>query len=178
MTIALARRVNGLLRSNAVSTPNALEGGLEAGQIAPDFSAQTLEGERVSLSTFAQRSVAFIFISPSCKPCLERIPAIEALRPRAEQAGIHLVLVSVAGEAETQALANKTSIRLPILIAPRDSNTFMESYKVEGTPSYCLINADGKVRAAGYFLDTDVLIQDSELSLTKLGESPVAVSPS
>lgn len=125
---------------------------LKVGQAAPDFTAQTLEGETVTLSTYAQRAIAFVFISPDCKPCLDELPRLEGLRPKARQFGAELVLVSDANAAKTQSFVEEHRLDLPILIAPRENNPFFVDYKAMGIPFYCLVDAQGKVQATGMSL--------------------------
>lgn len=140
MTFALIRRVN---------VGSGKKDGLEVGSFAPDFVAETVEGKRVTLETFAGRLVAFIFISPTCVPCRESLPEYEHLRPLAAHAGVELVLVNVGEAAKTQWLIDQFDLTLTVLVAPRTSNTFMKEYKVSGTPSYCLIDTNREVLASG-----------------------------
>ena len=69
LTLGLVRRAN----ANAGPQPMEEEG-LEAGERAPDFTAETLDGEAVTLATYAGRDVAFLFMSPFCGPCREKLP--------------------------------------------------------------------------------------------------------
>jgi peroxiredoxin len=139
LTFALVRRAN-----TGTST------GLRVGQQAPDFTAQTLGGETMNLASYAGREVAFIFISPHCKPCREGIPVYESFRPQAQQAGVELVLVSTGEIAETRTFVDELKIQMFVLVAPLGSNSFIKDYKASGTPSYCLINSKGKVESTGY----------------------------
>jgi len=139
LTLGLVRRMNTVFPRRDL---------LKAGQPAPDFKAETLKGEAVTLATYAGRSVAFVFVSHDCQPCRTELPGLEALRPTAEQNAIALILVSDADAETTQKFMDEIHVSLPVLVAPRGSNTFFSSYKVRGTPSYCLIGPDGKVRAA------------------------------
>jgi len=113
---------------------------LHVGQSAPEFTAQTLEGKTVTLATYAQRTVVFLFVSPDCRPCREALPALEALRSKAEKLGIELVLVSDADAAETQSLTDELAHDFVTLVAPRGSNSFFPDYKVLGTPFHCLVD--------------------------------------
>ncbi|HEY4691675.1 MAG TPA: peroxiredoxin family protein [Anaerolineae bacterium] len=140
LTLGLARRMR-------VTFPRM--GSLKVGQRAPDFTAQTLKGETVTLATYAGRAVAFVFVSPDCKPCREELPRLAGLRPKAEQFGVELLLVSDADEDKTLSFVEGTVDGLPVLVAPRERNPFFSDYKAMGTPSYCLIDAHGKVRVAG-----------------------------
>lgn len=140
LTLALVRRVN--------ANPQPKEG-LKEGLPAPDFTAETLSGEKVTLATYAQRDVAFVFIAPTCEPCREALPSYEALGPKAMQSGVDLVLVSMANAEQTRHFVNEFNIQLPILVAPRESNSFMQDYKLSTTPSYCLIDRQGKILSSG-----------------------------
>lgn len=142
LTLGLVRRLN------AHRVPASVMG-LKAGEAAPDFTAQTLSGERVTLAIYAKRNVAFIFFSIHCGPCHEILPYLERLRPKAAGAGVELILVSADGLNETRAYVEKQNISLPVLVAPRSSSSFMEDYKSTSTPSYCFINHQGKIRSAG-----------------------------
>ena len=156
LTLALVRRLNALdSTSQSRSThpikiaPASL--GPEIGQPAPAFTAQTLEGEQVTLDTYtgAGRSAAFVFISTTCEPCREALPSYEALLPKARQAGVDLVLVSTSDPIQTAAFVEQFNIRLPVLVAPMRDNPFMKDYNFNATPSYCLVDTQGKIRSAG-----------------------------
>lgn len=127
LTLALIRR------ANVNSLPKE---GLKEGQPAPDFTAETLNGQKITLATYAQREVAFVFIEPTCGPCREALPSYEVLGPKAAQSGVDLVLVSMAHAEQTQRFVNEFDIQLPVLVAPRESNTFMQGYKLSTAPSY------------------------------------------
>jgi len=57
--------------------------------------------------------------------------------------------VSDADEEKTRPLIDGLADGLPVLVAPREHNPFFTDYKAMGTPSYCLIDAQGRVQAAG-----------------------------
>lgn len=142
LTLALVRRLN------RAGTDQSSEMGLKAGEAAPDFTAQTLSGATKTLADYARRSVAFIFLSTGCRPCLERLPMLEKIGPEMRASGVELVLVSGDSLEETQALREKLDVQLPLLVAPRPENPFFEAYKVPGTPAFCLIDSEGNVSRA------------------------------
>lgn len=146
LTLALIRRLN----MGEPNTGSSAKDGPPLGQMAPDFSAETLQGETVTLANYTGRAVAYVFVSPTCGPCREMVPQYEALAANAARANVSLVLVSAADTAETQAFADEFKIRLPVLVAPPDHNPFIKDYNIPGTPFYCFIDADGKVQARGY----------------------------
>lgn len=81
LIIALIRRFNRI--STQLSAFTDIDVGLEKGSQAPDFQAEMLTGETVTLADYARKAVSFIFISPHCSPCLEKIPTLNALAPKA-----------------------------------------------------------------------------------------------
>lgn len=149
LTLALVRRVNsGMQQPGAVPALS----GLSKGDVAPDFSATTLQGETVTLGTYtgSDRLTAFIVIEPDCGPCREGLPTYKALYPDARRSGVDLVLVSIGEIEATRELAGEFKISMPLIVAPRSENSFFTDYKVRGTPNYCLIDGDGKVLSAGH----------------------------
>ena len=147
LTLALIRKVN-------TGSPSSKATGLEKGQQAPDFRAEQLSGESVTLAIYAGREVAFVFVSPGCKPCDEALPSYEAAFAIAARAGIDFVLVSTVDAELTRRYIEEKAITLPMLVAPRGSNQFMDAYHLSGTPSYCVIDAQGKVLASDFAIIT------------------------
>jgi peroxiredoxin len=150
LTLALVRRLNNTSPNKDGIEPVTGLAGLKPGQRAPDFTAETLDSNQISLSHYAGHSVAFVFVATSCEPCREALPGYEALRPKAERAGVHLVLVSVDNQEQTRSLVDEFNIRMPVLVASRADNSFMQDYGLSGTPSYCFLDGEGIVQSSGY----------------------------
>jgi len=146
LTFALIRRVN----SNPGGRAFPMEtGGPEVGQEAPPYTAETLDGEVVSSSIYADRAVALLVVSPGCQPCRDAIPSYEALHTKAKSVGVDLALVSIGDVHQTRELFDNVDTHLPLLIASKSYNAFAEDYNIDKTPFYCLINRQGKVAACG-----------------------------
>lgn len=151
LTFALIRKVNGISRPGRnVGQPMHSKEFLKVSEIAPDFEAETLSGERVTLADYAQRKVAFLFMSPGCRPCREAAPTLEELQPKAAQAGVTLCLVITAERDQAQAFVTELAISLPVLVTS-PGGQFQTDYKVGGTPFYCLVDEQGHVEATGFF---------------------------
>lgn len=97
LTFGLVRRFNAAPRP--VTMPHQI--GLQVGELAPDFTAPTVHGEIVTLSTYIGRKVVFVFISAHCVPCHEVLPDLQQLGLKAARAGVELVLVSSDEMEET-----------------------------------------------------------------------------
>jgi peroxiredoxin len=144
LTLGLARRIR--------SAFPAMES-LKIGQKAPNFSAQTLQDQTLTLADYAGRSTAVVFVSPHCKPCREELPHLRELSPKARDFGAEIVLVSDEGEETTRPFVEGAVDGLTVLVAPRDRNPLFTDYKVPGTPSFYLLDAQGKVRGTGVGID-------------------------
>lgn len=89
--------------------------------------------------------------SQNCPPCIEKIPMLNDLGPKAKRVGVELVLVNMGDKLKAETFVKEYDVRLPMLIAPENGNSFKEDYKVAGTPFFCLIDKESKVQATGYF---------------------------
>lgn len=144
LTLALIRRLN---RTGA-SSP--IEVGLKAGTTAPDFTAQTLQGETKTLADYANRAAVLIFVSPACRPCRESLPMLQKTAVEARASGVEFVLVSGGSLEETQAWEQEAGIWIPLLVATQDQNPLFNDYQITSTPAYCLLGTDGKVLASNF----------------------------
>jgi peroxiredoxin len=154
LVLALARRLNSRLGSGQKNTYSAPTDTLKIGEIVPDFTAETLDKRSITLASFKGRPFSLIFIGPNCQPCRAELPSLEALKSKAQKAGVELMLISISDEIETQTFVNETKTTLPVLVAHVDKNSFMHDYKVKSTPTYYLIDENGKVAAVGHPQDT------------------------
>jgi peroxiredoxin len=154
-TLALVRRVNSI--TSTQPTQPSLEMGLPKGSSAPDFTAQALDGKTATLQNYLGKQTIFVFFSPNCQPCQEILPRLEALKHGAARAGVTLVLVSGRDMESTQTYIEQNKISLPVLVALIEDNPFMTDYKATATPSYCHINAEGRIASNGILsLQSDV----------------------
>jgi len=153
LTLGIARRLNTM--SLTGHDPIA-ENRLQAGEPAPAFTAETLDGQQVSLETYAGQIVAFHFLSSHCEPCREVLPDLLTLAPLARQDGVQFVFVILEDEQNTRAFVEEYQIPSPVIVAPRPGNDYMkpnkfaEAYKSTSTPSYCLIDEEGLLLSAGH----------------------------
>jgi peroxiredoxin len=129
------------------------EAGSRRGLPAPPFEAQNMDGQTVTLDSFKGRDVAFFFLSPSCKPCVEKIPALNDYYRRGTANGMEMVIVNVDHHITPDTFAQQHTVQLPILWAPETKNSFAHDYDAYPVPSFCLVDTNQKIRASGR-LDT------------------------
>ena len=153
LTLTLARKINRLPTVSSDEGPTKEDFVfLAKGTEAPQFEARSTTGQTVTLDNYKQNKVAFVFISPSCGPCIEKLPTLQVIGEKARKhTGVELVLVSLGSESEIESFVKRYSIKLPVLITPRDSS-FAENYLIKGTPLYYVIDEQSRVELAG-FLD-------------------------
>lgn len=149
LVIALARRLDKVTVS--IGTKRSDLGMLESGEIVPAFEAIDLQGHVVTKAAYEGEHTVLVFISPTCKPCLEKLPAIRTALPSARKEGIGFVLVSLADLASTAALAKEHDLADPglVLVALRETNPMMADLSIPGTPSYVFMDPSGLVLEAG-----------------------------
>ncbi len=143
LTLTLVRRVN------AIYALYEKRPELQVNAPAPDFEAETLTGEKVTLDTYSGHDVAFIFMSPHCGPCRKEIPTLEALGPLAKKNfDVDLIIVSESTPADARRFIKELKINLPLIIAPRTKSDFGKDYNPGGIhPYFCYIDRQGNVRA-------------------------------
>jgi hypothetical protein len=117
--------------------------GLSEKQAAPSFAAQTLSGETVTLVNFSGHATLFLFLTPRA------ILTYAAQAAQLTVAGVALVVVSAAAPEVTRAWIGQLPSSVPILVAPRTSNPFLDDYHIFGTPAFCFVNEHSKVEASG-----------------------------
>lgn len=142
LTMVLIRRIN---QGNS-KKPDALA----ARSLAPEFSAQRLDGTLASRPDFAGRETVFLFIAPTCEPCIKSIDEYKTTALKAKRFGVDFIFVVNSPMDEARDFVRQFNIEQPVLVAPYAENSFMKDYKVTGTPFYCFIDANGKVISVGH----------------------------
>jgi len=162
LTFALIRR------THATSLPHS---GLAAGTQAPDFRAQTLDGETKTLASYLGHRTVFVFFSVHCQPCRTLLAQLGQTQEQVQQAGGELILVSGDEQAETEAFVAELNLPFPVLLAPRPVNAFFSAYQIVHTPSHCFLTAQGTVQASG----VPVVRSGSWQALSELWEARLPV---
>lgn len=122
--------------------PGAL--GLETGKQPGAFSAVTTSGEVV---TQAAQLRMVGFLTSSCSACPERVPPfMEYLS--SHRIGRDSVLVVIQG-GRVPYLDQIAEVAL-VCVEPADGEEVVRAFKVNGSPVFFLLDADGAVAESGY----------------------------
>jgi peroxiredoxin len=149
---------------------------IAVGADAPDFTADTPDGGKVSLSSLKGKVVILDFWATWCGPCMAAMPHLEQVYQKIKSRDdVTILAVCVSDQRsafDKWFAANKTKYTFPFVMDPaeRDAakNISRNKYGVTGIPTQFVIGKDGKIAAAfvGYNGESDKRLEEA---LAKLG---------
>ena len=139
----VASRVPSAVGAPLSSAPSPREGFL-----APDFTLDTLHGEKVSLSDLRGQIVIINFWATWCPPCRAETPALENSYEQYKDSGVVILGVDLTNQdslSDVQAFVREFSLTYPILL-DRDGSVSNTLYQIKGLPSTFFVNHEGIIR--------------------------------
>jgi cytochrome c biogenesis protein CcmG/thiol:disulfide interchange protein DsbE len=120
----------------------------KVGQAAQDFTATTVDGKKVSLSSFKGQPVWLTFGASWCADCQAEAPDIEAAykKHQAERLVVLSVSVNEKDAATVVDYANRAGLTFPKIWDSND--TIGSAYRVNGIPAHFFIDASGILRSS------------------------------
>ncbi len=136
------------------------------GQMAPEISFTTFEGEAINLSDYRGKVVFLDFWATWCGPCRMEMPHIQALHDEMKDAG-EVVFIGASNEdqktIENWLQKNPYSFKM-VMVKPEDAQG---KYNVTSIPAGFVIDREGMIRA-------HMIGAQSELQLrTALGKAGI-----
>jgi peroxiredoxin len=134
-------------------TPPAISVGPEVGNLAPDFTLTTLDGEQVSLSQYRGKVVMVNFWQSSCSSCENEMPHLQATYEKWPRDKLEILAISVGERAAfVQSFVDRQGLPFPVLLDSDEAVS--EIYQISRFPTTFLINADGIIKGikAGRFM--------------------------
>lgn len=116
------------------------------GQEAPNFTLTDMEGNEVSLSSLRGKVVFLDFWATWCPPCRNSLPHTQSLSQHEKAKSGELVVLAVNAREELDTVKkfmqdNSYSFR----VLMDKEGAVLNAYKVQGIPTFVLIDREGKV---------------------------------
>lgn len=121
--------------------------GDDAPAAAPEFSAETLDGQTVALSDYRGRVVLLDFWASWCGPCLQEMPFLVELQNAHADSEMIVLAVNIDNKAaNARRFLEKLPAQpaFPILLDP--GKTIPPLYDLEAMPTTVLIDRGGNIR--------------------------------
>ena len=122
-----------------------IETGPEIGNLAPDFTLQTINGQGITLNESRGKTVLLNFWVNSCAACVDEMPYFQTVFD--EQANEELVVLAInCGESSqtVKSIVDGLELTFPMLLDP--DGKVCTAYK-HGAPTTFLIDSNGIIRA-------------------------------
>ena len=131
-----------------------------AGQVAPDFTLQTLSDTTVSLSDFKGRQVLMYFFAPWCGVCRLSADNLNDLRQVRSETELAVIMVALSYEsrAEVEAFVADLNLQVPVLLG---TEAQMADYQIQGFPTYYVVDESGHLqsKSVGYSTEWGMLFR-------------------
>lgn len=128
-----------------VSTPESHRGNaIEAGAVAPEFTAVNSAGEQVKLSDYRGKAVMINFWASWCTPCVREMPLVHQIA-QDYQNDVETLFVNVGESKGTiREFMDKQAFNFPVIIDVTGNISGM--YRITGLPATMVIDRDGEFR--------------------------------
>jgi peroxiredoxin len=125
---------------------------VEEGQVAPDFTLESIDGKSVSLSSHRGKVVVIAFWAAWCPPCLEELTFLQELSAELSNDVVVLAVnqeTQLLSQAHVEQLKHQVAewgIEHPILL---DKNLDVwGEYCINALPTSVIIDREGEIRFA------------------------------
>lgn len=130
--------------------------GNRLGNIAPDFTLDTIDGKSIRLSDFRGKNIILNFWATWCGPCRFEMPFLEAVHETWAKAGVVVIAINTQDGYEN-ARSYAKAYNLKFIIPVDVTGKVAEKFGVRGMPTTIFINADGIITSIkiGPFIAAD-----------------------
>lgn len=143
VSAALIRRLRDLPGRDTPPAP----GGLPAGSAVPEFALRSENGDPLDLASLRGRHTLIAFLSTTCPACAVQAPGFAAIGSELADAGTDVITVLLSNGPDTRGLRALLS-SADTLLTDADALALTQVFRIEATPTYCLIGPDATVTAS------------------------------
>lgn len=132
---------------SAVGAPISSSPSPREGFLAPDFTLDTLDGSKVTLSELRGKIVVVNIWATWCPPCRAETPALEKSYEQYKDSGVIILGVDLTNQdliSDVTAFVKEFGLTYPILL-DRDGSV-SNLYQIKGLPSTFFVNRAGVIR--------------------------------
>lgn len=116
------------------------------GSPAQDFTATTVDGKEVSLSSYKGQTVWLTFGATWCAACQAEAPDIEAAYQKTKAGGAVVLMVFISEDSATvRDYADRVGLTFPKIADP--DTRIASAYRVNGIPAHYFIDRSGVLRS-------------------------------
>lgn len=118
---------------------------LKAGDKAPNFSLQDMDGNSYKLSDYEGEGVFLNFWGTWCAPCVKEMPAMDRQFEVYKDQGVNVLAVNIAqSDFEVQSFVDRFGLSFPVAID--NSKSVMTAYNIRPLPTTVLVNPEGRIQ--------------------------------
>jgi len=118
-----------------------IEGKLEVGDKVPDFTMNSLNGEKISSKDYLGSIYLLVFFNTRCPDCLESLDNLKKSLNKQKDLEIKVLLVSKDNRKRTKKFVEENRINFSVFIDEEDLSR--KKFKTIIIPSFFLINDEG-----------------------------------
>jgi len=149
-----------LLTMLAVGLKRTQEGHVQVGQLAPQFTLTTFDGENYDTAALAGKVIVINFWSSWCKPCEQEAADLEAAWRFFQDRGDVVFFCFFYVDTETEARAYLAKFDITYPNGPDKGTKISQAYRISGVPETYIIGKDGILATAqiGPFRSLDQIL--------------------
>ena len=119
----------------------------EIGNVAPDFSARSIKGKKITLASFKGKVLLLDFWASWCGPCRKMIPHLKDVYQKYHPNGFEIISVSVDSDTSIWKKTVKEELMpwINIISGYTSQNNLDMKYNVLQYPTTILINSNGEI---------------------------------
>lgn len=135
---------------------------------APDFTLPDRDDGTITLSDQRGKVVMLNFWASWCAPCIQEMPALDALYEELKDQGFTLIGVNVEQDrGAAEALLEQVGVSFPIVFDPEGSTRL--DYRIRAMPTTILVDREGVIQQVnrGYRPGDEDKYREQALTLLK-----------